>query len=316
MENSDNRPKILKAVNSFCISVCMVLYRLFHGTGIGRWPLVKRSFSFISGALLSSKDIVEVEGSKMFVNPINLPAAFRNTFGSYAFSTSWEELTTKLFKETVKEGDVVVDLGANVGYFTLLAARLAGPKGRVYSFEPEPNNFSVLLRNIEINGYSNVVPNQKAVSDSIGKMQLFIDNDDTGGHSIYPGGSGGRHIDIDVVSLDDFFKDKEKRINVIKMDIEGAEMSALSGMKGTLKANPNLKIFIEFYFPAIKRSGEKPEEVARKLLEEYNFSIVALGEYTQEKKSIPINTVADLMELCKGERTANLFLQRKVTSNA
>ena len=72
---------------------------------------------------------------------------------------------TDFFKKNIKEGDIVLDLGAHIWYFTCLFAQLVGKSGKVFSFEPEPNNFKLLKKNVEVNGYNQVTIEQKAVSD-------------------------------------------------------------------------------------------------------------------------------------------------------
>ena len=284
--------------------------KLLWGTGIGKVPGVFAIHEALFKLLRTDNDITEVQGSKMCVNPEGLPKSYIKTFQSYILSSSWEELTTEMFKKVLKEGDVVVDLGANIGYFTLLAARLVGKKGKVYAFEPESINYSLLLKNIELNGYDNVVAVQKAVSDVNGKARFFLDKNDTGAHTLYQPSDRGDYIEVKSVTMDEFFKDKKYPINVIKMDVEGAEMAAFSGMGRIIRENKNLKMFVEFYFPGIRNSGNSPEEFARRLLEDYHFAILAIGEYTKDKKYLKINSVDELLNLCRGERTANLFLER------
>ena len=287
-------------------------HKLLWGTGIGRIPGVNVVSALLFERLWPDKSpVVEIQGSKMYVDSKGLPKGFRRTLQTYAMRKTWEELTTDLFKEVVKEGNVVVDLGANIGYYSLLAARLVGSKGRVYAFEPEPTNYSLLLKNIELNGYHNIIPVSKAVSNAVGTVRLFLDNQDTGAHTICEPGKKGKPIEVESVTLDEFFKDREPRIDVIKMDIEGAEMSALVGMDRILKENNDLRIFVEFYLPGIARSGSSPQEFIRRLLEDYHFSVLAIGEYTKDRKYLKIDKVDELMDFCKGEKTANLFLERK-----
>jgi FkbM family methyltransferase len=301
---------MLARLKSILFSGFQKVVKLLWGTGIGRIPGAYAAHGLLFQLLRPNKDIIEVQGSKMYINPDNLPKSFKKTFQSYLLSGIWEELTTKLFKEVVKEGDVVVDLGANIGYFTLLAARLVGSEGKVYSFEPEPLNHGLLLKNIELNRYDNVVAMQKAVSDTSGQVKFFLDRKDTGAHSIYQSDDSREHIEIESVTLDEFFQDKNYRVNVIKMDIEGAELAALAGMQRIIQENEDLKLFVEFHLPTIASSGISPQEFIRRLLEDYHFSILAIGDYSKDKKYLKINHVDELMNLCKGSQTANLFLER------
>ena len=300
----------MSKLKSILFSAFEKVCKLLWGRGLGRVPGFLAIYLSLSRVLWSSNPVVEVQGSKMYVNPEGLPKNYIKTFQAYIISGGPEKLTTEMFKNVVKEGDVVLDLGANVGYYSLLAARLIGEKGKVYAFEPEPVNYSLLLKNIELNGYDNVVAVQKAVSNVAGKVRLFLDKKDTGAHTIYQPDDEREFTEVESVILDDFFKDKEHPINVIKMDVEGAEMAAFSGMDRIIRESENLKMFVEFYFPGMKRAGNAPREFARRLLEDYHFSILAIGEYTKDRKYLKINKVDELMDLCKGERAANLFLER------
>jgi FkbM family methyltransferase len=285
--------------------------RLLWGTGLGRVPGAYAVHGFLFQLLQPGRDVIDVQGSKMYVNPRGLPQTFRRTFQSYIVSSGWEDLTTQMYKEVIREGDVVLDLGANIGYYTLLAARLTGPKGRVYAFEPEPLNYGLLLKNVELNGYDNVVARQQAVSDKVGRVRFFLDGENTGAHTMYQHEGGHNFIEVESVTLDDFFKDRDNRVDVVKMDIEGAEMAALAGMERVIRDNAGIKIFMEFYFPGIKRSGSSPEAFVRRLLEDYHFSVLAIGEYTRDKKYLKINSADELMRLCDNKKTANLFLEKK-----
>ena len=284
--------------------------KLLWGKGIGKIPGVSAVHGFLFQLLCPNKNIVQVQGSKMYMNPDKLPKSYIKTFQSYILSRDWEELTTEMFKKVVKEGDIVLDLGANIGFFTLLAARLVGKKGKVYAFEPEPVNYSLLIKNIEINGYDNVVPMQKAVSNAAGMVRLFLNNEDTGAHTIRQCDDNKEFVEVESVTLDEFFRDKKHPIDVIKMDIEGAEVEAFLGMERIIRENENLKIFVEFYPTAIREIGDSPEEFVHKLLEDYRFSILAIADYAENKMYLRINSIDELMNFVKGKLTVNLFLER------
>ncbi|OHA70172.1 MAG: hypothetical protein A3F15_00330 [Candidatus Wildermuthbacteria bacterium RIFCSPHIGHO2_12_FULL_40_12] len=281
-------------------------------------------FNFFHRAFWPYQKIIEVQGSKMFMNPNENSYNMRRTLEDYASNLVHEKATTDLFKKTVKNGDVVVDLGANIGYFSLLASRLTGSQGKVFSFEPEPKNYNYLKKNIELNNYNHAQPFQKAVSDKNGTTKLFICDYDTGHHTInkqdgiqaYSRGRivKERSIDIETVALDNFLKERTNRVDVIKMDVEGAEMLALSGMDRVLKDNKDIKMIVEFFPLLIEKMGSDPKEFIRRLIQDYGFSIYIIPEdyaaLTSDMKKL--NSIQDVMSYRKNEEDhINLFLQRE-----
>ena len=293
------------------------------GKEISRIPGVLWMYDLFFQYFWPHQDIIEIQDSKMYINVREKDPEMRKTFQSYAITQIHEEATTNLFKKAVREKDIIVDLGANIGYFTLLAARLTGKEGKVYSFEPEPKNYSYLIKNIKLNNYDNVLAMQEAVSDKNGRIKLYICEHDTGHHTINQYGGIKNYkpntdnkeifIEIDTVTLDDFLRDKEKTVDVIKMDIEGAEMLALSGMEQTIKQNQNLKMFIEFFPLLIKKMGNSPEEFIGKLLKDYGFSVFVIGkDYNAHNQGLlRINKIDEVMNLCKNENDhVNLFLKK------
>ena len=125
----------------------------------------------------------------------------------------YEPYETELFKKLIKSGMVVVDIGANIGYYTLLAAKLVGNNGRVYAFEPEPTNYRFLIKNIELNRYKNIKLIQKAVSDKHGKARIFLDKHNLGMHSLAEANIQEKagFMEVEMVTLDDFFKKHKNR---------------------------------------------------------------------------------------------------------
>jgi FkbM family methyltransferase len=293
-----------------------LLYSLLNGL-LWLWPGLGRG-----------KKVLEIQGSKMYIDVHDKDPSMRCTFRAYALRHIHEEHTTELFKKVIREGDVVVDLGANLGYFTLLAAKLIGKRGRVYSFEPEPRNYHYLLKNIELNGYDNVSAMQKAVSDRSGKVKLYVCAYDSGHHTInqYEGikaynpnfaGDKKDFVEVATVTLDEFFEGMKQPISVIKMDVEGAEMLALSGMDRVVRENEDIKMFVEFFPLLIREMGGSPEEFIRRLLEDYHLSVFVIkGDYSvpgyAPNEGYPrINSVDELMDLCEEKMDhVNLFVKR------
>ena len=143
----------------------------------------------------------------------------------------YEEETTRLLRRLTGPGMTVLDVGAHIGYYTLLAARQAGPEGKVYAFEPELENHALLLENIELNGYQNVVPVKMAVSDRTGTADLILTALDSGRHSMYHHGLPEQgSLAVETTTLDAFVESLDwPRIDLVKIDVEGAELSRLGG---------------------------------------------------------------------------------------
>jgi FkbM family methyltransferase len=161
----------------------------------------------------------------------------------------------------------VVDLGANIGVYTLLAASLVGEQGRVYAFEPDPDNYALLVKNVEANGYHNVVCRQQAVSDRSGEAPLFKGEYGVS-HSLstFAAVDPGLSRTVATTSLDDFFRGQGwPPVDFIKMNIEGWECFVIRGMKGVLDRSGNLKMMLEFYPDIISKMGVDPEGFIRRL---------------------------------------------------
>jgi FkbM family methyltransferase len=162
---------------------------------------------------------------------------------------NYEEKTTAVFKQLLRAGDVVADIGANIGFFTVLAATLVGDSGKVFAFEPEPNFYNLLQKNIAAGDYKHVVPSRKAVSEKSGEGYAFFDStvlpNGTDASAQKPKTSSAPRLDVEAVALDDFFRN-QRGPNLIKMDIEGGEGSVLQGAKKLLGDNRDIKIIAEF----------------------------------------------------------------------
>jgi FkbM family methyltransferase len=145
----------------------------------------------------------------------------------YALGTS-EQVLQQALVELLGPGDVFYDVGANVGFFTLLAARLVGPRGAVLAFEPDPRNAEVLRSNVARNDLENVEVFEQAVADSAGRRTLVL-AESTASH-LADGGPEDETTVVDVVTLDDLEGAPGHRPpSAIKLDVEGAEVAALRG---------------------------------------------------------------------------------------
>lgn len=218
--------------------------------------------------LLQDNPKVNIFGNEMFLQNFGYVSISLAKHGWY------EKAVTEYVKKTLKQGEWVLDVGANIGYYTLIFASLVGAQGKVFAFEPEPSNFKILSKNTEINGYENIVLENYAVSDKNGSTKLYLSKKSAGSHKIYSSPSVSKeNVSVDLISLDSyFFKNhvNPDKISFVKMDVEGSEYGVLKGMKSLLKKRDNLKLILEFDPRQIIEFGSTPKSLVN-LLQQYGF---------------------------------------------
>jgi len=184
------------------------IYKLFSalirplvGSGIGRSHMLAYLYRMIITRILpNTAEIVEIEGFKM-----------RILGGRYVGDIATELLlkgihepaTTRIFKALLKQGDCVVDIGAHVGYFTLMAAQLVGWRGKVFAFEPDSTNMRALYANIELNKFENIEPCMMALSNCSGESTFYISSRESALHSLIKTREHDDQITVNVTKLDD-----------------------------------------------------------------------------------------------------------------
>lgn len=152
----------------------------------------------------------------------------------------WEPNLTNFISSRLKLGDVFVDVGANIGYFSLMASKLVGPSGRVFAVEASPRIFKLLQENIKLNGSGNIVAINVAASDTAGTLPIYIGNETNLGrtstvksYALQQDQKLETQIEAkplpDIVDIDDLL-----RARIIKIDVEGAEASVIKGIKPLL----------------------------------------------------------------------------------
>jgi FkbM family methyltransferase len=237
------------------VSLYRVVSRPLGGRGLSRFAVVAGLRDALRSRVSARSAIVN--GHRMFLDA----ADSLNLLGDPA----WEPLATKVVRDRVRTGASVVDVGANIGYFTLLLAKTVGPMGMVTAFEPDPRLCALLRRNVMANAYGNVRVRQAAVADASGRLALNVDGGDWGHHLF--GERSGAKIEVDVVSLDDALPDAV--LDFVKIDTEGAEGHVLHGLRELLRRSPRLEILSEFWPAGLVRAGTDPGA--------YLAELIALG---------------------------------------
>lgn len=190
------------------------------------------------------------------------------------FYDSWEAPETAFVRAILRPGDIAVDVGANVGIFTLIAAHAVGAGGQVHAFEPVPANFERLAENVSRNALSNVVLNQVAAGAAAGETRLGLEpgTDLTSGKAMsgfFTVGSPLRAVTVPVVSLDGYTGDRlpGRQIRFIKIDVEGFEPEVLRGMRTLLSTHRVDVVMLEVSVYALSRVGARIADVVDQLLE-------------------------------------------------
>lgn len=207
-----------------------------------------------------------VRYAKLSFGKIKLWVDLEDGLGWYFFVyRNYEPYETSLIQQVVRPGMTILDVGAHVGYYTLLLALSVGETGKVIAFEPEPSNFELLRRNVLLNRLSNVICEQAAVLDHEGRTTLYLSSINKGDHRVFDARDDDRFnsgrprsmVLVQTIMIDKYLRDHRIKADLVKMDIQGAEMLALRGMTDTL-SDPNVVLFCEFWPYALRKAGSDP----------------------------------------------------------
>lgn len=189
----------------------------------------------------------------------------------------WEPFETKLLAERLQEGAVFVDVGANIGYFSQMAAALVGNTGHVFAFEPDASNFSLLHSSTALNGFqSRVTAVQAALSDHAGSAELFLSDSNFGDHQLHADDPGRRSVTVELLNGSDYLASKTDAVDLLKIDVQGAELQVMKGLMPLIKSLAKCpEILIELTPFSLQRAGASGRELIELLSElPMNFQIV------------------------------------------
>jgi FkbM family methyltransferase len=270
-----------------------------QGTGLSKYSVFTKTSRFMTEKL--KPDFVIINGNKLYLD--KLDALSLSTYGPHG------KLSEELFAREIKTGDIVVDVGAHIGSYTLLFAKLVGPTGKVFAFEPHKDNFALLKKNIEINGYQNIIAENKAISYLSGKSKFYLGTEFYLYGALFKPQRFDDVVDVNTVTLDDYFKDFNEKIDFIKMDICGGEGRAFQGMKLILDENPDVKLFHEWWPWGIAQYGISNPEKHLELLDDNNYKIFKIDGKKNAVIPISIEELVKSYPIFKKEDT-NLFCKK------
>ncbi len=209
---------------------------------------------------------------------------------------TYDEYLRRRLVEFLKPGMKVLDVGAHIGYFSLVAARQVGPAGTVWAFEPVSENYELLSKNVERNAYTNIVAVPKAVSNRSGPLPLFLSAMVSGAHSVVRDQWSCGQVVVSATTLDEFLASVGwPHIDLVKMDIQGGEMMALQGATQFLARNRPLRLIVEFWPAGLEASGTDPKQFLAQL-SRIGFKVMWALKRTGHLRPIDTQEVIDVAD--------------------
>jgi FkbM family methyltransferase len=274
--------------------------------------LEKRSFKYkralqkkINILLPSIKEnftVKTLKGFKLIIDPKTDKGIEYNIFrdGEY------ERGTLEAFECIIKKGDVVIDLGGNIGLTSVYASILTGKKGKVFSFEAHPETYKILKKNLKLNKCNNVTAKNLAISDTNCKGVIYDNLDvNRGAASLIKKNKGQKSYQTYITTLDNIVSENGiEKVDFIKIDIEGYELKALKGFEQYLKIHPKPSMCIELSFDV--NSNEAIEEIFSILTKQHNYLA-----FKQKKGKSRGGSFIEIIETNELPRFDNIYFFQK-----
>jgi FkbM family methyltransferase len=213
----------------------------------------------------------------------------------------WEAYETQLMIKHLKLGNNVLDIGGNIGYYTLIASKLIGEQGKVFTFEPEPQNFRLLKENIKRNNIANATLYSLGLGNKKESIQFYTCSENRGDHRAFNNDNNRQETVINIISGDEVIKGQ--KIDFIKIDTQGFELAILEGLRNTINNNINnknhLKMIVEFWPFALEENNTSANVLLNEI-EQYDFKIRIIDHINH---CLIDTTIDDLKTLVKTDLT-------------
>jgi FkbM family methyltransferase len=212
----------------------------------------------------------------------------------------WEPLESEVLCRALKPGDAVLDVGANIGYFTMLSALSVGDGGRVWAFEPEPFNVDLLQRNVVLNDVHQVEIVAAALGDHAGEMPLFLSSHNAGDHSLTAAADRDAVV-VNVMRGDDCLP-ADIIVQLIKIDVQGAEPAVLAGLSAVIERSlPDVRLMIEFCPQAMDRYAPNSADQLLVLLRRWDLPIYVIDHWRNALVETTVDYLNDWLRACRAE---------------
>ena len=243
---------------------------------------------------------IEIERGILMQVPSSLERVFLN----------FEALSVAKVREQLRSGDIFVDVGANFGFYSLIASQIVGAAGHVYSFEPSPSTLELLRLNTH--AYGNILVIDKAVSDRSGHLPFFHTpdyvNSGTVANPPFQAADEIVKINVKAIRLDDFFP-SDFEINFLKVDIQGDDLRAINGAKSLIERSPGLKILVEWAPTWMENAGYKIDDLPTALQDLGFNKLSVVDDYLQRLYGV-LQFVEIFEKDPSGKRFCNLLAEK------
>lgn len=180
----------------------------------------------------------------------------------------YETFVTDVLEALLRPGMTFFDVGANIGIYTALGARIVGPAGRVVAIEPGPANVAVIRETVRLNSFENVTVAARAAGDRAERVSLYLCGDNPADHRLHDPTGRRRQVTVETVTLDALAVEcGVVRADVVKIDTQGSEAAVFAGMVQLLAAKPSPVIVAEFWPWGLSQAGANPRELLHRITE-------------------------------------------------
>lgn len=239
--------------------------RLLKGTSLESSPVIGALYRAITRLGYSPSSQIVFHGLELEIDSSD------RSMNASLLNGTYEEDELKFLKSTLQPGWIVLDVGANIGIYSALASKLVGPKGKIFAFEPLKELHQILEKNLAKNQCLNVTLIKKAVGETSGQTVIYVDQNRGSSSTLV---ETSRPFEVPRISLNEFCQENQIKPNFIKIDIEGAELSAL---RGANRLEHTLVMF-EYNPLLLKKIGHNPEDIIKYALSRFkNLSLISRG---------------------------------------
>lgn len=276
------------------------IFIFIQKTILAVWSIIRRFFreyiplKFLYLFFSDGKIMKKVQGNKMFLDMNDLGIS-----RELALYGVHEYQSTQEVKRIITPGMTILEIGANIGYYALIEATLAGKSGHLYAIEPSPSNFEALKKNLELNGIRNTYLHQAAFGEKRGKSKFYVYDRSNLSSFIKREDMGMQctEVEVEILTLDDFLVGKE--VDFVRMDVEGYEREILRGAEKAFAAGKKPKyFFIEVHSDLLHMKGSSCKEILE-LLGGYGYDIKK--SFWRGKESVSVTSMDALMNHPKRE---------------